>query len=106
MTTHPYRDATRPVDERVDDLLSRMTLAEKAGQLTQFFYLGISEVPADLDLDSLPVEHRAYVQQPAMVTAGVSAGTVGSVLFVKDVALANSLQRRGAELVGDEPREA
>ena len=94
MTTHPYRDATRPVDERVDDLLGRMTLAEKAGQLTQFFYLGISEVPADLDLDSLPVEHRAYVQQPAMVTAGVSAGTVGSVLFVKDVALANSLQRR------------
>jgi hypothetical protein len=30
-TGHPYRDASRPVDERVDDLLARMTLEEKAG---------------------------------------------------------------------------
>jgi beta-glucosidase len=31
----PYRDASRPVDERVADLLARMTLEEKAGQLFQ-----------------------------------------------------------------------
>ncbi|MFC8506048.1 glycoside hydrolase family 3 protein [Streptomyces sp. NPDC057411] len=30
---HPYQDPSRPVAERVEDLLSRMTLAEKAGQL-------------------------------------------------------------------------
>ncbi|MCT4354459.1 glycoside hydrolase family 3 C-terminal domain-containing protein [Streptomyces sp. Je 1-79] len=30
---HPYQDATRPVAERVEDLLSRMSLEEKAGQL-------------------------------------------------------------------------
>jgi beta-glucosidase len=30
-----YLDARRPVDERVSDLLGRMTLAEKVGQMTQ-----------------------------------------------------------------------
>ena len=28
-----YKDATRPVPERVEDLISRMTLEEKAAQL-------------------------------------------------------------------------
>ncbi len=30
---YPYRDATLPIDQRVNDLLSRMTVEEKAGQL-------------------------------------------------------------------------
>ena len=30
---YPYLDATLPVDQRVEDLLSRMTIEEKAGQL-------------------------------------------------------------------------
>ena len=29
----PYRDATLPIEERVNDLLSRMTTEEKVGQL-------------------------------------------------------------------------
>lgn len=32
-TNFPYQDASRPIAERVEDLLSRMTLAEKAGQM-------------------------------------------------------------------------
>lgn len=32
-TTMPYRDASLPVEQRVSDLLSRMTLQEKIGQL-------------------------------------------------------------------------
>ncbi|MBI1281450.1 MAG: beta-glucosidase [Anaerolineaceae bacterium] len=31
----PYKNASLPVEERVDDLLQRMTLAEKIGQMTQ-----------------------------------------------------------------------
>src|ERR1700722_6515854 len=31
--TAPYTDSTRPVEDRVDDLIARMTLAEKAGLL-------------------------------------------------------------------------
>lgn len=30
-----YKDPKKPIGERVDDLLSRMTLAEKIGQMTQ-----------------------------------------------------------------------
>jgi beta-glucosidase len=31
----PYKDASLPVEDRVDDLLGRMTVAEKIGQMTQ-----------------------------------------------------------------------
>ncbi|WP_225216522.1 glycoside hydrolase family 3 N-terminal domain-containing protein [Microbacterium pullorum] len=82
--------------ERIDDLLSRMTLEEKAGQLTQFFYLKI-EQSAEVDLDSIPEEYRAYVEQPAMVEAAIDRGATGSVLFVTEPALANRLQRRAVE---------
>ncbi|MDE5641171.1 MAG: beta-glucosidase, partial [Bifidobacterium castoris] len=34
-TTHPYLDATLTIPERVQDLLSRMTLEEKVGQMMQ-----------------------------------------------------------------------
>lgn len=33
-----YRNAALPVNERVEDLLSRMTLQEKVGQLNQHLY--------------------------------------------------------------------
>jgi len=33
--TLPYRDATLPIPERIEDLLSRMTLPEKVGQMMQ-----------------------------------------------------------------------
>ena len=33
--TPPYRDASRPLEERLEDLLARMTLSEKVGQMLQ-----------------------------------------------------------------------
>ena len=44
----PYRDASRPIDERVADLLGRMTLPEKLAQLGSFWAF---EVVGDDGLD-------------------------------------------------------
>ncbi|HMQ64800.1 MAG TPA: glycoside hydrolase family 3 N-terminal domain-containing protein, partial [Arachnia sp.] len=95
--TEPYRDPSLPVTERVEDLLARMTVEEKAGQLTQFFFFAPQEVPDDLDVSALPPEQQAYARGARVVSGRVSAGTVGSVLFVRDPSLANSLQRRAVE---------
>ncbi|MCB8943359.1 MAG: glycoside hydrolase family 3 protein [Ardenticatenaceae bacterium] len=35
MATYPYQDPSCPIDERICDLIGRMTLAEKIGQMTQ-----------------------------------------------------------------------
>jgi beta-glucosidase len=37
MTTPIYQDSTQPVNNRIDDLLGRMTMDEKLGQLNQLF---------------------------------------------------------------------
>ena len=44
----PYQDASLPATSRADDLLGRMTLAEKAGQLAQ---VSVSRLKTDADLD-------------------------------------------------------
>jgi len=97
-TTHPYLDPALSVAERVADLLSRLTLEEKAGQLTQYFYTGTGEpLPDNFDIESLPPEHRVHVELPARIEAAINAGRVGSLLFLRDPALSNRLQRRAVE---------
>ena len=94
----PFRDSTLPVEVRVKDLLGRLTLEEKAGQLTQYFYTGDGEpIPDDFDFESLPPEYRVHVKLPQLIEEGVSAGTVGSLLFIRNPKLANRLQRRAVE---------
>jgi beta-glucosidase len=44
----PYEDPGRPVPERVADLLSRMTLEEKVGQMTQAERAAVTEDPAQI----------------------------------------------------------
>jgi beta-glucosidase len=108
MSNLPYRDPALPVDDRVEDLLSRMTVEEKAGQLSQYFYFGaIGEVPAVPDSDGVPSgssaesasssesasASSAFLRQPKMVEAAIANGEAGSVLFVSDAATLNRLQR-------------
>lgn len=75
---------------QVDALISQMTPAEKAGQLTQYFYFRLPEgaVPAlGVDID----------EQPSMVEAALRQGAAGSLLFVTDPVEINRLQRLAVE---------
>jgi beta-glucosidase len=76
------------IQARVDELMAAMTPAEKAGQLTQYFYFrlppGAEPEPAiGLDVDS----------QPKSVETALGRGGAGSLLFVTDPAEINRLQR-------------
>jgi len=94
----PYRDPSLPIEERVAELLARMTTAEKAGQLTQYFYLGVpANMPADFDIEQVPEEHRIFLNQPRMVEQAVRSGHAGSTLFVTDPAETNRLQKIAVE---------
>src|SRR5262245_65220809 len=50
--THPYKDASLPVDARVRDLLGRMTLEEKFWQLFM--------IPGDLDTPANDYSHGIF----------------------------------------------
>ena len=76
------------IQTRVEELLRRMTPAEKAGQVTQYFYFrlpaGTAPEPAlGMDPDA----------QPRAVEEALGRGAVGSLLFVTDPAEINRLQR-------------
>ena len=84
-TTRASEGAIR---SRVDELLAGMTTAEKAGQLTQYFYFGFQrEISTDLDPGT------GDESQPAKVESALGRGEVGSLLFVTDPAESNRLQR-------------
>ena len=79
MSVHPMPvRSDAEVAERVDALIAGMTTAEKAGQLTQYFYF-------------------AFAGQGNTVEAALARGEVGSLLFVTDPAQVNRLQRRAIE---------
>ncbi|MFK4762387.1 glycoside hydrolase family 3 N-terminal domain-containing protein [Microbacterium sp. ZW T5_45] len=98
MPTPAYRNSSLPIAERVEDLLASLTPEEKAGQLTQYFYTGTGEpVPDDFDIESLPPEHRIYLELPKRIDTAVQKGRAGSLLFIRNTALANRLQRSAVE---------
>ncbi len=76
---------------RVDDLLAEMTTAEKAGQLTQYFYFGFMRGAEDGPTIG------GIRPSPELVEAAMGRGEVGSLLFVTDPAETNRLQRLAVE---------
>jgi beta-glucosidase len=80
------------VAERVDALMAEMTIADKAGQLTQYFYF---DLPPSEEIEA--TLHTDFSQQPAMVEVALREGKVGSLLFVTDPAEVNRLQRLAVE---------
>ena len=76
------------IQSRIDELIAELTPAEKAGQLTQYFYFG--SVP---DTDAEQIAARPPSEQATMVEEALGRGEAGSLLFVTDPAEINRLQR-------------
>ena len=73
-----YFDPALPIDKRVDDLMSRMTVDEKIGQLNQLFYF-------------------KQFMKPEMIEPGLREGKISSLLFVTDPATINRFQKVAVE---------
>ena len=78
------------IRSRADELLAEMTTAEKAGQLTQYFYFGFEREPGRR-------RDAGSGSQSEAVEAALARGEVGSLLFVTDPAEINRLQRLAVE---------
>ncbi|TRX71786.1 glycoside hydrolase family 3 N-terminal domain-containing protein [Carboxylicivirga sp. M1479] len=91
-----YLNASNPIDTRVDDLLSRMTLEEKVAQMCQ--YVGLDHMKqAEQNLSKEEMEssdaHGFYPNlHSSDVVKLVEQGKIGSFLHVVDVKEANYLQ--------------
>jgi beta-glucosidase len=96
-----YLDASMPVEKRVEDLMSRMTLEEKVGQMCQ--YVAIEHIKKSLEKLGGVVDESndQYGYYPGLSIQGirdmVRKGEIGSFLHVKNVKEANALQKLAME---------
>ena len=94
--TPAYKDASLPVEKRVKDLISRMTLEEKVGQMNQF--VGIEHIKsneAHLTEEELKTNtaQAFYPGFPAnVIEKWTIEGLIGSFLHVLTIEEANYLQ--------------
>jgi beta-glucosidase len=100
MSVHPMPVLTdAEVAGRVDALITEMTTAEKAGQLTQYFYFDLPPAgeAADQASGGAAAPGPSISGQGITVDEALARGEVGSLLFVTDPARINRLQRRAIE---------
>jgi len=91
-----YLNPDLPVEKRVDDLMSRMTLEEKIGQMCQ--YVAIEHIEKTKAMyKKLNKGNDQYGMYPGLSIQNlkdmVKKGEIGSFLHVKDVKEANDLQK-------------
>ena len=75
----PYENPMLPVSQRVSDLLSRMTLAEKVGQMTQAERASVDTDTSKITTDRLGSLLALY-QIPLVVLEACRSATVCSAL--------------------------
>ncbi len=92
-----YKDASAPIPQRIEDLLGRMTLEEKVGQMNQF--VGIEHIKAN---SAVLTEEELRTNTAQAFYPGITGdtvvrwtreGLVGSFLHVLTIEEANMLQR-------------
>jgi len=90
-----YLDPGLPVKQRVDDLIGRMTLREKIGQMCQYTAVWKKGQPSGLDdltFDLRHVEAKEYAQSLGRRAALIRKGEIGSFLRVPGGQAVNVLQ--------------
>jgi beta-glucosidase len=92
----PYLNPKLPIEARATDLLARMTLEEKVGQMCQYL------LPAEKDLFTVPAESVADVDDSTLrygeeskrsVPDLISRGLIGSILSEPNPERLNAAQR-------------
>lgn len=96
-----YLDARQPIEKRVDDLMSRMTLEEKVAQMSQ--YVGVQHMKAaekEITIEELKEGH-AQGFYPGLHSSELiemtKKGLIGSFLHVTTMEEANLLQSYAAQ---------
>jgi beta-glucosidase len=76
------------IQSRIDELIAELTPAEKAGQLTQYFYFG--SIP---ETDAEQIAHRPPSEQAIMVEEARGRGEAGSLAIRAGAASSKALAR-------------